>query len=257
MEDFRCYVRERAKMYGINDKNIYNADQTAVFFSPDSKYTYEAVGKKTISVKDIDNKNRCSVMLCASKTGEKIPPYIVFKGSNGRGGRIRQELEARVGYPDGVELMVQPKAWFNEEIMIDWIERVWKPFAVRDTDKLCYLLIDEFPGHMTTAVKEAFDNCKTIIDYIPGGFTDRLQVMDVGINKPFKDFFADRFDSWLNENYTVPTANPPKPLRRNVALWVDIAWNSIMRETILKTWRRAMGDEAEPEDAEIEAIMQG
>jgi hypothetical protein len=195
-------------------------------------------------------------MLCASKTGGKLPPYIVFKGSNGRGGRIRQELEKRVGYPEGVELMVQPKAWFNEEIMLDWVDRVWKPFAVRDNNKLCYLLIDEFPGHMTTAVKEAFDDCKTIVDYIPGGFTDRLKVIDFGINKPFKDRFLDCFDTWLNDNYTAIAANPPKPQRRNVAFWVRTAWTKIIPETFLKTWQRAVGDEEEPEDAEIEAIMQ-
>jgi hypothetical protein len=46
-----------------------------------------------------------------------------------------------------------------------------------------YLLMDKFSSHMMDKVRMAMYACNTEIDFVPGGYTSKLQVvMDVGLN---------------------------------------------------------------------------
>ena len=177
--DFRKYFFEKARMLGVKKCNIYNADQTNVPFSMESVYTYADCGSRTVSVKAVDSSNRCTVMLAGSLTGEKVIPYIVFKGKDTRGSTVKKEINLRKGYPGDVELMVQENAWFDEKVMLDWIDRVWKREVAVDPKENYYLLLDTFPTHMTSRVKREFHKCNTEIDYIPVGYISKLQMLDV------------------------------------------------------------------------------
>ena len=85
-----------------------------------------------------------------------------------------------------MKYIVQEKAWMDEKRMLDWVERIWRPWAATKTG-MTYLILDEFRAHMTNNVKAAINKCNTEIDYIIGGYTAKLQVMDVGINRTLKD----------------------------------------------------------------------
>jgi DDE superfamily endonuclease len=203
----------------------------------EARFTLAKKGSKTVSVKGADSSNRCTIMLGANANGEKLLPYIVFKGM--KGGRISQEISQQLkeGYPDDVVLAVQENAWFDEEIMLDWIENCWKKHTVEIDDKqMYYLILDSFAVHMTSKVREAFSRCNTEIDYVPEGFTSRLQVMDVGVNKPFKGYIRDEFDDWLVAN----SGKKIKPTRQVVSNWIRSAFNSVSKATLDNSWRRAM-----------------
>jgi DDE superfamily endonuclease len=73
-----------------------------------------------VSVKGADSTNRCTIMLGCSLSGEKLDSYIVLKGT--KGGWISQEIKHPDGYANNVVLAVQENAWFDESIMLDWIE---------------------------------------------------------------------------------------------------------------------------------------
>jgi DDE superfamily endonuclease len=133
-------------------------------------------------------------MLGASLTAGKLPPYIVFEGK--AYGRNSRELSAKNGYPPGVELAEQECAWSKEIIMLDLIDKVWHPFVVKNKGIL-YLLLDNCPAHCTFMVRDAFSRCQTEIDYVLREYTSRLQVIDVGVNKPFKSYARNIFDDWL------------------------------------------------------------
>jgi DDE superfamily endonuclease len=99
----------------------------------------------------------------------------------------------------------------DEEIMLLRVEKVWKPSVAH----FCcsYLLLDACTSHLTTAVKEAFDGCNTEVDIIPKGYTCKLKPMDVGINKPVKNYNNHQFDEWLVAKIG------EKPKRQ-----VDVSW---------------------------------
>jgi hypothetical protein len=81
-----------------------------------------------------------------------------------------------------MQYAVQAKAWMDESCMLDWVERTWKPWAATKTGTT-YLLIDKFASHMTDKVRTAIVYpCDTEIDFIFGGYTSKVPVMDVGLN---------------------------------------------------------------------------
>ena len=77
----------------------------------------------------------------------------------------------------------------------------------------------------------AFDECNTELDFIPKGYTCKLQAMDVGINKPFKNHTTHQFDEWLVANMD------KKPKRSDVAWWIWNAWNHLSEGIIRNSWR--------------------
>jgi DDE superfamily endonuclease len=79
----------------------------------------------------------------------------------------------------------------DEPLMLEWIEKIWKP-EVKDKQQT-YLILDKCRTHLTLWVRNAFAACKTEIELIPGGYTSKVQPMDVGSNKPFKNNIRAQF----------------------------------------------------------------
>ena len=65
---------------------------------------------------------RASIFLTASATGHKLPPLVVFAGMPG--GPVSQEVFNPSFGANDVEHTVQKKAFCDERVMIEWIERV-------------------------------------------------------------------------------------------------------------------------------------
>jgi hypothetical protein len=65
--------------------------------------------------------------------GEKLPPYIIYKGSNMPQSQIKKEFKdvearAKYYYPEGQFYNVQTKAWMDQDRMLDWVDCVWEPY---------------------------------------------------------------------------------------------------------------------------------
>ena len=85
--------------------------------------------------------------------------------------------------------------------------------------------------HLMATSLNAIKDCGTAVDFICGGYTSKLQVLDVGVNKPFKGFVRNAYEDWM-------VANPhgTKVKRQDVAQWVWTAWLRVSQSTILNTW---------------------
>lgn len=147
-----------------------------------------------------------------------------------RGGRVEKEW-TRVGntYPKGIQYAVQEKAWMDQEGMLDWIRRVWGPW-VDKREGIKLMIIDKFSSHLCAPVLAKLAEHKTMVEVIPGGYTSKLQVLDVGVNRPFKDAIR------LEHELFMVSSETRAPKREDVAGWVKNAWDSITKETIINTW---------------------
>ena len=93
----------------------------------------------------------------------------------------------------------QDKAWVDHRVFKNWIDQVWAPFALEKGD-MTYLLMDKFSVHLMASCSNQIKGCGTTIDYILGGYTSKLQVMDVGVNKPFKGYARQAYENFMIGN---------------------------------------------------------
>ena len=87
--------------------------------------------------------------------------------------------------------------------MKDYIQKIVVPYVekMRQTLKLAdnypaLLLFDNFKAQCTQELLTLLDDNFINVLLIPPNCTDRLQPMDISVNKPAKDFLRGEFKSW-------------------------------------------------------------
>ena len=65
--------------------------------------------------------------------------------------------------------------------------------------------MDDFSAHKTENVLNSLKEMKIDVSVIPGGFTSVLQPLDVSLNKPFKDFYRQLWNEWMDSPNPVYT----------------------------------------------------
>ena len=88
---------------------------------------------------------------------------------------------------------------YVQAIILPYIERVHDSFT-EDTPAL--IVMDNFKGQVTPAVAELLDSNNIHVCLLPPNVTDKLQPMDLSVNKPAKDFLKHRFEDWYAEQVT-------------------------------------------------------
>jgi DDE superfamily endonuclease/CENP-B N-terminal DNA-binding domain len=238
------YVREKMEILDIDHSCICNFDETNVYFSPDCKYTLSPKGVKDVIVNQNESSQRCTAMIGVGGDGYKFPPYIIFKGVAGVTGRIYRQFQRvnamhqagnnmHQGLPLSNFYAVQDKAWMNSRLMSDWIVKVIQPWVRSKNGRSTIVILDEFSAHLTSSTKDALEALGCHLVTIPGGYTWRLQVMDVGLNKPFKDYLRDEYDRWQEGADAFDT-----PDRTDVAKWIKNSFDQLTQSSIRNTWRK-------------------
>ncbi|KAE9025314.1 hypothetical protein PR001_g12464 [Phytophthora rubi] len=205
-EKFSSEVRAAIIEHGIS--NVYNADQTAVFFEYLPRKTVNTRGAKTVWVKcDGKDKERATVMLLGDWHGNKYAPFVIFKCGTSRHKNIQEENDAvRHGFSvrlwkevfglqalHDCRIYGNPTAWWNSYISLQFIQY---HFGYRDNmDEKLLLLWDDSSGHWTLEVLDYAASINVILMKVPPRYTYVCQPADVAWNQPFKCRLRQR---WLD-----------------------------------------------------------
>jgi hypothetical protein len=233
MDNFVGYVNRQIQCNKYIADCIVNFDQTNIDFDIAASTTLENRGRRSISIKNTGSSKRCTVLLAVTLSGVKLPPFIIFEGQPGDRSRIRREFkDPKFGYPQSNFYTVQPKAWDDQNTHMQWVEKVWFPFCDQQQNgNYTYLIHDEFKVHLMGKVIWHKQELGTEVEFIPGGYTGALQVLDKGIIKPFKDHYHSQQLQWQINNY-----ENNKPKKQDVAKWIEAAWEKVTVESIKNTW---------------------
>lgn len=169
-----------------------------------SNTTVNLRGAKSVLIKSSGNeKLRITVILAVLAVDTKLPPYVVLK-------RKRQTKET---LPPGIHVRCQDNGWMSEDLVQDRLKVVWHKRPGALLRRRAMLVLDAFRGHTTVDVKRQIQNLKTDLVIIPGGMTSQLQVLDVVVNKPFKDKLRSCYTNWMLEadHALTPTGKIRKP----------------------------------------------
>ena len=156
-----------------------------------------------------------------------LTPMLVYKGT--RHGRIATR-EIR-DHPQRIKHAMQPKAWFDEATMLDWVDGVLKPYvAMAPVGIIPILFLDLFKVHLLGSVANAIQGLGVELKIIPPGCTGLVQPIDVGINKPFKANMRMIYTEWLLDQDV--DAAIPSASHLNVSAWILEAVEGIKKEMI-------------------------
>ena len=201
---------------------IGNMDETAIWSDMPSPTTIAPVGAKSIPLLTTGHeKQRTTVALTALANGQKLPPYVIFKGK-----RLPSDLKG----VRGVIIAVSPNGWMTEELVIDYLNRVWGQFSFNKR----LLVWDSLRAHITDRIKASLHEKNTLLSVIPGGCTRLCQPADVSWNAPFKANFRNYYAQWLAEGRLERTdrgnlRSVSKPILID---FVKMAWKSVSEQVI-------------------------
>src|SRR3954447_22291105 len=90
--------------------------------------------------------------------------------------------------PSGVIVWFQESEWMNADLIKHYIDYLNHIRRSNSQFKFSAMMIyDSFRGHLEESVKEKFSKSNIDLAVIPGGLTSCCQLLDIAINKPFKD----------------------------------------------------------------------
>jgi hypothetical protein len=139
--------------------------------------------------------------------------------------------------PRGSIYRLNKKAWFNEQIMIDWIEHVLAPYVATAPPRIISILcLDQFGVHKMRRIINAIQALSVQVEFNPAGCTGLVQPVNVGFNKAFKCKMRNKFLKWMMAQD--PNLPIPGSTRHNVTQWIIYAQKNISAETIRNAWRK-------------------
>ena len=169
-------------------------------------------------------------MLTCLADGTKLPPYVILK----------RKTMPKETMPAGIIVRAQEKGWMDTGLVVDWLKVVWGRRRGALHKKRNMLVLDAFRGHLTEPVKTQLRKMNGDLVIIPGGMTSQLQVLDVVVNKPFKDNLRKRYTEWLlsDDHALTPTGKLQKPAVHLLCTWILQAWDAISQESIVHGFKK-------------------
>ena len=181
---------------------IINWDHTGINYVPISKWTMEKEGTKRIEIAGVDDKRQFTAVFAGAMSGEFLPVQLIYQGKT-------KACLPKVKFPDGWDVTCSPTHWSNECLTKDYNLKILVPYVEDKRAKLklsdnhrALAIADKFKGQCTPDVIALLETHNIDIIFVPPNCTDRLQPMDLSINKSAKDFLKQQFQLWYsNEVY--------------------------------------------------------
>ena len=177
-------------------------DQTLLPFVLNDGKTFDKKGVKEVCAQSGQSgldKRQATVQLTVFADGvDRVRPTVIFRGKG-----LRISAKEKQSYDRRVKVMYQEKAWCDQEIMKEWISTEWaNPFKnpIGQNSDRKILIADAHCAQQTNSVKDLLKKPKTSLVNVPRGCASRVQVVDVLIDKPFKDEVHSLFEDHLDKN---------------------------------------------------------
>ena len=214
------------------EEDIFNCDETGIFYKLTPEKTLKFKGEKCVGGKK--SKERLTVLLCANMTGnEKRKLLVIGKAKQPRCFKNVKKLPVRY--------VANRKAWMTSEIFREEL-RLWDKELQRKKRKIL-LILDNCPAHPLV------DNLSSIeLMFLPSNTTAKIQPMDQGVIRSlkshFRKFFMQHYILALEnkEKFTVSILDAIRMLNKS--------WQCVTSATIKNCFRHAHLSAGTPSDDE-------
>jgi len=255
-----------AKMKEIGATEVWNADETPVFFDMVPKYSLENKGAKTVWIRGNGlEKRRVSVLLLGSSRGEKRRPFVVFKEVPSRntstqlenimhhygfGSQVWSKIAQKV-VETGIDVRANHSGWLTSSNMCEWLD-----IHFQSVPGPTLLVLDQFSCHKSDQMMAKCKQLNITIMLVPSGCTCTAQPADVAWNRPFKNKIREL---WVAKMICELSSCGKKlwhPSRDNVLEWISSSWNDLSEQVVVSGFRGArMLEEATKFEAQVHDLV--
>ena len=212
---------------GYEPRNIYNMDETGLFF--------RAIPDKTLNVKGQDckggkkAKDRLTVVMCANMAGDIEKPVVIGRSAKPHCFRNRDISQLPIVWKHN------KKAWMTTELFLDWLKTFDK--KMHKENRKVLLFLDNAPTH-----PKGFDTDNVKIVFLPANTTSHLQPMDQGVIQNLKILYRKRV---LRETLRIldgaeqnAASVSSKISVLDACLWIDSSVQEIKPATVTKCFAK-------------------
>lgn len=246
---FRTELVSLAKDHNLSLEQIYNADETDLFYkmlpNPESDSNELKASVRAY-------RERMTVLCCANATGNHKLPLVVI----GRGKRSRTFTSNEIkNLP--VQYFSQETAWMDKDIFVTWFHSNFVP-TVREHLKsqglpeAALLIIDRNSSHPNNQHLRS-DDKTFFVHFLPPKVKNLVQPMEQGIIRDMKlQFRYDLLIEMINKDLTIGEFYKQLHMKDAIRMIAE-GWNSITSENIQRSFSKifpwdenALNQEAEP-----------
>ena len=231
------------KMEDIPSELILNWDHTPINIVPGSQWTMAQKGAKRIEMIGLDDKHQITAVVCGTLSGDFLPMQLIYTGKT-------TACLPTIKFPKDWLLSFTPNHWSNEKKTKEYLQSIIIPYIKTkrhesglDDTFPALVIFDVFKGQTTEAMFQLLRDNNIYVVTIPANCTDKLQPMDLSVNKALKNSMKQQFSEWYSsvvyKNFSdeIP---PPVDLRMSImkplgAQWIKNAFSHIKGNSTIIT----------------------
>ena len=186
-DQFLFDIKTIVEMEEVPPGLVFNWDQTGITIFPGSAWTMELKGSRKVEIAGMSDKRQITVVISGTMTGELMPFQVIYQGKT-------SGCLPHVNFPTDWHATFTPNRWSNEQKMKEYLELIIFPFVRLKHRELdlsaehpALAIFEVFKGQQTADIRGMLEKENILIVPVPPNCTDRLQPMDLSVNKPVKN----------------------------------------------------------------------
>lgn len=194
--EFVFIVKGVIEMDEVPPQLVINWDQTGIHYVPVSEWTMEKCGAQRVPIAGITDKRQITAVFAGTSAGDFLPPQLVYQGKS-------RKCVPTIKFPDDWDVTFSHNHWSNEDTMKSYLRKVIIPYVNKKREELKLpqnhpglVLFDNFKAQCTDNLLSMLTENNIHYTFIPANCTDRLQPLDLSVNKAAKNYLRNCFQEW-------------------------------------------------------------
>ena len=158
----------------------------------------EREGLKRVEIAGIEDKRQITAVFSGAMSGTFLPVQLIYQGKT-------PKCLPSVGFPSDWNVIFTENHRSNESTMLLYLEKILFPYIESTRQKLgldgnqfALVIFDRFTAQCTERILSLLEDHHVHVAIVPANCTDRLQPLDVSVNKAAKDFLLRKFQDWYS-----------------------------------------------------------
>ena len=177
-------VQDARTKHQIPENLVMNLHQTGCNLVPGGQWTMDEQGVNQATICGMEDKHQITVLLTVTMAGQLLAPQVIYTGTTTR------SLPRGAEFPASWDVTSTANHWSNKDSMLQYIDTVLLPYVKnhrQNPGQKALLILDVFAAHRTEEfIKKLASNSIEVV-FVPACCTDKLQPLDLTLNKDYKD----------------------------------------------------------------------